>query len=118
MKTISVDSISYFKADQISLTAIDFKDTTLQLILNTGTYTFIKDTSKYYSFKADKDNSSFYLVDFLHPDLVIDTSIFATIYYQAFDKKKLTNSTKRLKLKNFSISLSAINSFTTSIENL
>jgi hypothetical protein len=44
MKTVSVDSIRYFKADQIRLEAIDFKDSTLQLKLNTGTFRIIKDT--------------------------------------------------------------------------
>jgi hypothetical protein len=116
-KTISVDSIGYFRPDQIRLKAIDFKDTTLQLKLNTGTYTFIRDTSKWYLFKADKDIKSFYLIDKIHPDQVTDTSIIVTIHYWAFDKKKQTNSTGRRKLKNFSISLSAINSFTTNVEN-
>jgi hypothetical protein len=131
MKTVPVDYIRYFKADQIRLEATDFKDTSLQLKLDTGTYTFIRDTSKWYFFKADKDkgfylmiyfnadkdDKSFYEINEIHPNQVTDTSVIATIHYMGFDKKKQTNTTGRRKLKNCSISLSAINSFTTTIEN-
>jgi hypothetical protein len=68
-------------------------------------------------FKADKDNKGFYLINEIHPDQDRDTSVIATVHDMGFDKKKLTNSTGRRRLKNYSISFTAINSFTTNFEN-
>ena len=99
-KSITIDSIHYFKANEIRLNAGNFKDYTLQLNLHDGFYTFLKDTSSgYHLFKADKDLKNYYLLFFEEAKSFNDTSLIATLMYQSFDKEKQTNSSKIFHLK-------------------
>jgi len=117
-KSVTIDSIHFFNSNQIILTAYDFEDTTIELKLYDGDYTFSKDTSKGYPlFKADKYIKNIYLLMNISPRSINDTGILATIKYQAFDKKKQTNSSRVFKLNDVCFPLKKIKSFRVSYED-
>ncbi|PVD52153.1 hypothetical protein DC498_10505 [Terrimonas sp.] len=109
---VTIDSIKYFKPDQIILTAESFKDTVIQLNLNNKHYSFSKDSStNFRAFKATRDDRNIYILTNIVATYINDTTVLTTIKYQAFDKIKLTNSSKIFELKNVPFSLKSLDNF-------
>ena len=117
-RSVAIDSLRYFKSDQVILTTHDFKDTEITVKLHDGAYTFSKDASKNYQlFKADKDVKNVYYIMGITPISFDDDFILAAIKYQSFDKVKQSNTSKIFRLTTVPISLKLMNSFSVNLED-
>ena len=112
LKVVSIDSIQYFSPNKIILWPDDFNFSSVQLNVNDGIHTFYKDsTDKLHSFRAEKDEKNYYIIEWITANSVNDSFLSTNIHYQAFDKKSQLNSSKIYNLKHVSIPLKNMNSF-------